>query len=124
VTAELSEPPVVDVDALLPVIGWAVVELLGHRREIGYLSVESIADAKFLRLETPGLDDADPTIRFFSTAAVYAITPTTERAVITEVESRRPWVLCGERFDAPGYPEGDTCDLRRGHDGAHEGLPF
>ena len=114
----------IKVDQPRPPIGWAVIELLGHRREVGHLSEEEIADARFLRLATPTYDqsgdETGATIAFYSTAAVYAITPTSERAVRDELA---PWVRCAE----PIEPDNAPCALRRGHDGDHDpddGLPF
>lgn len=56
--------------------GWAILELMGHRRLIGRLSTVTIAGASFLRIDVP-LDGAEGT-QFYSPSAVYAITPTTE----------------------------------------------
>jgi len=55
--------------------GWAVVELMGHRRLAGRVSEATIAGAPFLRLDVP----SDPPVtQFYAAAAIYAITPTTE----------------------------------------------
>jgi len=57
--------------------GYAVLELMGHRRLVGMLSEATIAGAAFIRID---LSDADgnPTTQFYAPSAVYAITPTTE----------------------------------------------
>jgi hypothetical protein len=57
--------------------GWAVLELMGHRRLVGRLSEATIAGAAFIRID---LTDADgsQTTQFYAPSAVYAITPTTE----------------------------------------------
>jgi hypothetical protein len=57
--------------------GWAILELMGHRRLIGRLSTATIAGASFLRIDIPQQDGAQTT-QFYSPSAVYAITPTTE----------------------------------------------
>lgn len=55
--------------------GWAIVELMGHRRLAGHVSEQEIAGQAFLRLDVP----ADlPVTQFYSASAVYCITPTTE----------------------------------------------
>lgn len=57
--------------------GWAILELMGHRRLIGRLSTATIAGASFLRIDIPREDGTEST-QFYSPSAVYAITPTTE----------------------------------------------
>lgn len=64
-----------------PPIGWAIVELLGHRRLAGYVSTEPIADVPFLRIATPTgtPEGGDPyTVTLVPPASIYAITPATE----------------------------------------------
>ena len=76
--------------------GWAILELMGHRRLAGWLSEATIGGGSFIRIDVPGpqeegvtYDDPHGPIvatQFYSPAAVYAITPTTEdvaRAVAT-----------------------------------------
>jgi hypothetical protein len=67
--------------------GWAIVELMGHRRLAGYVTETQIAGQGFIRLDVPGYLYTDPTgaqaerdqvTQFYAPAAVYAITPTTE----------------------------------------------
>lgn len=53
---------------------WAVVELMGHRQEVGRISEAEAAGCKFLRVDTPR------GVRFYSGSAIYAITPTTEES--------------------------------------------
>lgn len=55
--------------------GWAIVELMGHRRLAGHISEQDIAGQAFLRLDVPA---EQPVTQFYSAAAVYCITPTTE----------------------------------------------
>lgn len=55
--------------------GWAVVELMGHRRFTGYVRQAELAGGSFLRLDIPS---EPPCTQFYSPAAVYCITPTTE----------------------------------------------
>lgn len=67
--------------------GWAIVELMGHRRLAGFVTEQEIAGQAFLRLDIPGpaKDGDDPaqplargTTQFYSPQAVYCITPTTQ----------------------------------------------
>lgn len=93
-------------------IGWAILELMGHRRLAGYVSEQEIAGAAFIRVDVPGtgpcqrcsgqgglqevdldrrpvytedpcgacggLGAAVHATQYYSAAAVYCITPTTE----------------------------------------------
>lgn len=58
--------------------GWAILELMGHRRLAGYLSEQAIGGASFVRIDVPGEGDTKVATQFYSGAAVYCITPTTE----------------------------------------------
>jgi hypothetical protein len=60
--------------------GWAILELMGHRRLGGRLSEATIASGAFIRIDIPHPNEAGifTASRFYSPAAVYAITPTTE----------------------------------------------
>lgn len=57
--------------------GWAVLELMGHRRLVGRLSEATIAGAAFIRIDVQD-GDGNATTQFYAPSAVYAITPTTE----------------------------------------------
>lgn len=62
--------------------GWAILELMGHRRLAGYVTDVEIAGGRMLRLDVP--DEPGPTgeeyaaTQFYSPAALYCLTPTTE----------------------------------------------
>lgn len=59
--------------------GWAILELMGHRRLGGHLTAASIAGASLLKIDVYTDDFCDPSAtQFYSPAAVYAITPCTE----------------------------------------------
>jgi hypothetical protein len=57
--------------------GFAILELMGHRKLAGRLSEQEIAGQAFVRIDLPG-EAGDVATQFYSAAAVYAITPTTE----------------------------------------------
>ncbi len=52
---------------------WCLVELMGHRTEIGQLFMADIAGAQFLHIVCP-----DGRERFYRPDSVYGITPSTE----------------------------------------------
>jgi len=59
--------------------GWAFLELMGHRKLAGYVREATVGGASMVRIDVP--DGADPKIvatQFYSAAALYAVTPTTE----------------------------------------------
>jgi hypothetical protein len=59
--------------------GWAIVELMGHRRLAGFVTEAEIAGGKMLRLDVPAAPPAAGGItQFYAVGALYALTPTTE----------------------------------------------
>jgi hypothetical protein len=60
--------------------GWAILELMGHRRLGGRISEATIAGGAFLRIDIPHPNESGmfTASQFYAPAAVYAITPTTE----------------------------------------------
>src|SRR5437762_9958123 len=39
--------------------GWAIVELMGHRREIGYVTTEHYGAAALFRVDSPAFEERD-----------------------------------------------------------------
>lgn len=111
-----------------PIEGWVELELLGHRRMHGLLSIGQLGPEAtgpiVLRLDVPAVDEKPTELHFYSPQAVYGIHPTTEEEVIKALTPWRPPARCEARFARPGWPNGDTCEMQAGHDGDHEGLPF
>ena len=75
--------------------GWCILELMGHRRLAGWVSEQEFAGSAFVRLDVyehapepggmvaggihePAEPDKAIVTQFYSPAAVYCITPTTE----------------------------------------------
>lgn len=67
--------------------GFAIVELMGHRKLAGHVSEQEIAGQAFLRLDVPA---EQPVTQFYSAAAVYCITPTTEEIARSLAARLRP----------------------------------
>ena len=59
-----------------PFKGWAVLELMGHRRLAGYVQEVQIAGAGMLRIDVPAADGE--ATQFVSPSSLYALTPCTE----------------------------------------------
>jgi hypothetical protein len=84
--------------------GWAILELMGHRRLGGRISEATIAGGAFIRIDIPhpnaiGMFRAS---RFYSPSAVYAITPTTED-VACAIGRRAPGPV--SRWEQPALPQ-------------------
>ena len=70
--------------------GWAVVELMGHQREIGFVTTEAYGQAVMFRIDTPELPERE----FVLTAPEY-----------TEVaEGLRSWSPAGSKVKRAALP--------------------
>jgi hypothetical protein len=58
--------------------GWAILELMGHRKLAGKLSEQTIGGCAMVRIDVPGEGDTTVATQFYSGAAIYCVTPTTE----------------------------------------------
>lgn len=69
--------------------GWAILELMGHRKPAGMVSEVTLAGGAFIRIDVPG--EKGPTAtQFYSPAAVYCITPTTENLARAFAQRAQP----------------------------------
>lgn len=73
-----------------PFEGWAILELMGHRRLGGLLSEAQVAGASFVRIDVPGDSDEPVATQLYSPSAVYCITPTTEEMARAVALRNRP----------------------------------
>jgi len=89
--------------------GYVILELMGHRRLIGYLSEATLAGAAFVRIDV--LDArGESNTQYYSPQAVYAITPTTEEtarraASLNTVAPISRWELPAPQRTAPEHLE-------------------
>jgi hypothetical protein len=65
---------------------WALVELFGHQRIVGYLSQQTFGTGVMFRVDVPdllkdGKKVRDGFTRYFGLPAIYSITPCTETMV-------------------------------------------
>jgi hypothetical protein len=58
--------------------GFAVLELMGHRKIAGYVREQNIAGAGFIRIDVPGKDGQVTASQFYSPGALYCLTPVAE----------------------------------------------
>ncbi|EDY16718.1 hypothetical protein CfE428DRAFT_5831 [Chthoniobacter flavus Ellin428] len=54
---------------------WALVELMGHQRIVGYVTEQTIAGAAMLRVDVPDKNGETQFTRFYGGGAIYAINP-------------------------------------------------
>lgn len=68
--------------------GWALVELFGHQKIVGWATEATIAGGSFLRVDVPKADKsgADFT-RYYGAAAIYSLSPVSEEIVMRLVAS-------------------------------------
>ncbi len=67
---------------------WALVELFGHQRVVGFLSQQSFGSGVLFRVDIPDLTvcgriERAGFTRYFGLAAIYSITPISEEMVRT-----------------------------------------
>ena len=70
--------------------GWAVVEMMGHRKEIGYVTTQAFGQAVLFRVDTPELPERE----FALTAPEYAET----------APDVRSWCPAGTKVKRPAVP--------------------
>lgn len=94
-------------EAKSPIQGWAILELMGHRKLGGLIEEAEIAGASFIRIDVPGESEEIIATQFYSASAIYCITPTTEDmaravAIYSRPEPVSRWEL------PPGSDERDS----------------
>ncbi len=95
--------------------GWAILELMGHRRLGGYVQEQEIAGHGFLRIDVPDQQELDtgPTYsatQFYSPGSVYCLTPTTEAMARAVAKRNQPEPV--QRWELP-QPKAATWDCPR-----------
>ncbi len=70
--------------------GWAIVEMMGHRKEIGYVTTEAYGPAVLFRVDTPGLEERE----YVLAAPAYA----------HETDDARRWCPTGTKVKRPASP--------------------
>jgi|GEM_PF-2070789 len=118
-----DDHPTTAIPEVTPFAGYAILELMGHRRLAGYVREVELAGAGVLRLDVPDseylggqLDPSDPAhwtaTQFYAPAALYCLTPTTEAAARRVAAGADPapvkaWELPARPERAPaGPPDG------------------
>lgn len=79
--------------------GWAILELMGHRRLAGYVQEVELAGAGVIRVDVPGEDGRPAATQFYAPSALYCLTPTTEEMAKAVADRNRPRPV--ERWELP-----------------------
>lgn len=61
-----------------PFNGWAILELMGHKRLAGWVTEVEFAGAAMIRIDVPGDEDGDAATQLYNSSAMYCLTPTSE----------------------------------------------
>ena len=88
--------------------GWAIVELMGHRRRAGRVSEVEQYGARLLRVDIPIAGEDGGVTEFYGGSAIYGLHPTDEavaRAVAEQIGDPRPVAPKTFRLEAPLDPE-------------------
>lgn len=88
---------------------WCILELMGHRRLAGFVRDVELAGSRFLRLDVPG-EDGTVATQFYSPAAVYCMTPTTEEIARAVALGNRPAPVTRWELPAPAQRTSDVGD--------------
>jgi hypothetical protein len=100
--------------------GWAILELLGHRRLCGYVTEVEAFGGKMGRIDVPS---NPPSSHLFHGSTVYCMTPTTEEIARALTDRDQPAPV--SRWELPAKV-GGTSDvpLPRRYDSAEDDEPF
>ena len=89
--------------------GWAILELMGHRRLAGFISEATVAGAALLRIDVH--QETEPVAtQYYSSAAIYCITPTTEELAKKFTAHFKPAPVQRWELPEPANPRGPEPD--------------
>jgi hypothetical protein len=88
--------------------GWAILELMGHRKLAGYVREQEVAGSGFLRIDVPGEgSDGSVATQFYAPGALYCLTPTTEQVARRFAAGCRPEPVTRWELPARAGEDGD-----------------
>ncbi len=91
-----------------PFADWAILELMGHRRLAGYVQEVEMAGTGVLRIEVPAIEGGKPFTQFYSVAAIYCVTPTTEE--MARAVASRAYTRPVQRYELPPARDAEDDD--------------
>src|SRR6185295_17411712 len=86
--------------------GFAILELMGHRRIAGYVSQVEQFGTAMLRIDIPGRERQ--TTQFYSGSSIYCLTPTTEDIATAIALKCQPEPVHQYELPAPRTSRGDA----------------
>jgi len=112
-----------------PFAGYAIVELMGHRRVAGFVEDVELFGGRMMKVTVPSTDqDSEPSVQFYSPTALYSLLPCTEeraRADAIGYGGYRPALPIGRstdyHHDQDTLNDNDTDDV--GDDGEQDDEP-
>ena len=84
--------------------GWAILELMGHRRLAGRISSATIAGTTFLRVDIENRAGEHLATQFYSGASIYCLTPSTEDVCRAMGDKIKPRPVQRYELDIPEPP--------------------
>lgn len=87
--------------------GWAVVELMGHRRIAGHVSEAAQYGTAMIRIDVPGPDDTTIT-QFYGGNSIYCLSPVTEDVARAVARRNQPAPVSPYEILPPRLPEPST----------------
>lgn len=126
--------------------GWAIVDVLGHQRYVGYVTTETYGQVVMFRIDVPRLDARERVTvkpeyidgtfmtvgtivqedavegytKLIGAGSIYSITPCTEEAALAAVEAVQPRPLMSAQLPPkrtlPGLTDGDMAAITRTSD--------
>lgn len=96
--------------------GWAILELMGHRRLGGFVSEGRLGGAPMVRIDVPGEPAAT---QLYNPKSVYCCTPTSEETARAVAATCRPAPV--QRWELPAAPlRLGACDGDHGEPRCHD----
>lgn len=100
--------------------GWAVVELMGHRRIAGHVSEAAQYGTAMVRIDVPG-EDGSTITQFYGGNSIYCLSPVTEdvaRAVARRNQPApvSPYEILPPKAMAAPVIDPDLEDMERGYE--------
>jgi hypothetical protein len=89
--------------------GWAILELMGHRRLGGYIRQVEMYGAALCRIDIPsedGLGGRPLATQFYSASAIYCVTPTDQVTAMRVAVAFRPEPVSEWQLPKPEAPAG------------------
>ena len=90
--------------------GWAILELMGHRRLGGYVREATIGGASFIRIDVPNGDGPVAATQYYAPASLYCLTPTTEAIARAVAKSNMPAPVARWELPEPA-PKPQSADV-------------